>query len=151
MQKDIIGIFTNDNCRFPADFEVSYRFLSPEEGGRLTGLPLQGLKCDWAYDNDDIEKTGIWMIYPEFKDADGNILPYGVQALPQGTASMYILSPQMRKEVHQKRIQLSTKGFFMEGKKKIAEATVVKIIGLYENPISGNKFNFKNWFERKTR
>jgi hypothetical protein len=39
----------------------------------------------------------------------------------------------------------------MEGRRKIAEATVVNIIGLYQNPISGNQFNFKNWFKRKTR
>jgi hypothetical protein len=104
MQKDIIGIFTNESYRFPPDFEVRYRFLSPEEGGRRTGLPLQGYKCDWAYGNDNIEKTGIWMIWPEFKDADGNIIPYGEHALAQGNASMYILSPRMRKDVHRKRI-----------------------------------------------
>ena len=119
---------------FPADFEVSYKVLTPEEGSKRNGLLFQGLRCDWAYGIDDIEKTGIWMINPEFEDADGNIIPYGEKASAQGTALMYILSPQMRKEVHWKRIQLGTKGFFMEGKRKIAEATVIKIIGLYENP-----------------
>lgn len=151
MQKDIIGIFINESCRVPPDFEVRYRFLSPEEGGRRIGLPLQGYKCDWSYIDDNIEKIGIWMIHPEFKDADSNIIPYGENALAQGTASMYILNPKMRREVHRKRIHLGTKGFFMEGRRKVAEATVVKIIGLYQNPIRSNHLYFKSWFKRKTR
>ena len=68
------------------------------------------------------------MINPEFEDVNGKILPLGEHVLVQGTASMYILSPQMRKEVHQNRIQLGAKGFFMEGQRKVAEATVVKNI-----------------------
>jgi hypothetical protein len=112
------------------DFEVKYRFLSFEEGGRKTGTPFQGYRCDWAYEGDDIKKTGIYMIHPEFTDNDEKVLALNTQIPVAGIARMYILNKELRKTIHKKRIKVGVKGFFMEGNKHVAEAEVTRIIGL---------------------
>ena len=59
---------------------VRYRFYTPEEGGRTMEPPYQGTyRSDWAYDGDDISRTGIHMIWPEFLGEDGLVLPDGAQ------------------------------------------------------------------------
>jgi hypothetical protein len=119
------------NWNFPPDFEVSYRFLTPEEGGRQSSLPMQGYSCNWSYSDDNVEKTGQqWEILPEFENENREILPKSTSVLAKGYAKMYILNPNMRLQIHKKRIALGTRGFFVEGRKKVAEATVTKIIGL---------------------
>lgn len=32
-----------------ADFRVKYKFRSPENGGRKTGAPHQGIRCDFSF------------------------------------------------------------------------------------------------------
>jgi hypothetical protein len=116
---------------FPPDFEVSYRFLTAEEGGRQNSLPLQGYRCPWAYEDDNVEGLALmWEILPEFEDAEGRIIPHLAPITATGTAKMYILDPKMRQEIHRERIHIGTKGFFMEGTKKVAEATVTNILNL---------------------
>ena len=46
---------------------------------------------------------------------------------------MWILIPKMREKVHKQRIKVDTKGYFMEGCRKVGEVEVVKIVGLYTN------------------
>ena len=65
------------------------------------------------------------MIWAEYEDEDGQPLPVGALVLLQGTARMYIASDELRQQIHRKRIRIGTKGFFMEGAKKIAEAEVI--------------------------
>ena len=115
----------------PPDIKVRYRFLSAEEGGGKLYVPFQGLKRDWAYVGDDINKTGIYMIWAEFEDGDGQPLPVGSLVPLQGTARMYIASDELRQQINRKRIRIGTKGFFMEGARKIAEAEVISIINLH--------------------
>jgi hypothetical protein len=117
------------------DFEVSYRFLSEAEGGRKTGPPFQNYRCDWAYDGDDISKTGIFAIWPEFLNLQGDVLPKEVQVSMQGRAMMWIVRPKMIEQVHGIRIKEGTKGYFMEGSRRVAEAIVTRIIGLHTNTI----------------
>ena len=117
------------------DFEVSYRVLSEAEGGRKSGPPFQGYRPDWAYDGDDIPKTGLFMIWPEFLDSEGKVLPNESQAPVAGKANMWIIVPKMIEQVHGARIKVGTKGFFMEGNRRVAEATVTRIIGLHTNKI----------------
>lgn len=118
----------------PADFEVEYRFLTSEEGGRLSGPPRQHYRSDWSYAGDDIQKEGIFMIHPEFLNDTGELAPKDEPVAWKGRATMWILIPEMRKEVHQKRIKEGVRGFFMEGNKVVAEALVTRIIGLHTNP-----------------
>ena len=112
------------------DFEVGYRFLSEAEGGRKTGPPYQHYRCDWSYDGDDISKTGLYAIWPEFLDSDGQVFPDKIQISPTGKATMWIVSPKLTEQVHRFRIKEGTKGYFMEGARRVAEAVVTRVIGL---------------------
>ena len=115
--------------KYPADFEVSYRFFSKEEGGRETGTPSQGYRGDWLYENDDPKRDGIYMIHSEFLNDFGQPFEEHKHVPMQGIARMRIIFPEMR-NYHQKRIKEGAKGYFVEGSKKVAEATVTKILGL---------------------
>lgn len=117
----------------PQDFDIKYHFYSEQEGGRKS-IPFQGYRCDFAYEGDDISKTGIFMIHPEFEDEYGNIiLDENIPVNKSGTARMWILIPEMREKVHKERIKIGTKGYFMEGSKKVGEVEVTRIVGLLTN------------------
>lgn len=62
-------------------FEVSYRFLTADEGGRKTP-PHQHTRWDFLYDGDDPSIDSIWMIWPEFITSDRQVLPEGEYRLP---------------------------------------------------------------------
>ena len=119
------------------DFEVHYRFFTHEEGGRLTGPPFQHIRCDWSYEGDDISKTGISMVWPEFLAKDGSIFSEGVQVPASGAATMWILTHYARVQNHQIRIKVGVRGYFMEGAKRTAEAVVTRVIGLHSNTAEG--------------
>ena len=115
------------------DFDVRYRFFTNEEGGRETGPPYQGYRCDWSYEGDDIQKTGIYMIWPEFEDKEGKVIPEKTQVLSSGVARMWIVIPEMVEKVHKEKIKIGIKGYFMEGGKKVAEAEVIRLVRLSDN------------------
>ena len=73
-------------------FEVSYRFLTAEEGGRKS-LPHQHTRWDFRYEGDDPIADGIWMIWPEFLSAEGNVLPKG-EVPTTGRALMRLLTSE---------------------------------------------------------
>jgi hypothetical protein len=112
------------------DFEVRYRFLTPAEGGRRSP-PRQHLRWDFLYEGDDPQRDGIFMIWPEFIDDEGNPRPEG-EVPSEGLAHMFILNPEMRPE-HQRRISIGTRGFMVEGTKKVAECEVTRVLGLGEH------------------
>ena len=124
-----------NNSKQIHDFEVKYRFFSASEGGRKTGTPFQGYRSDWAYEGDDIKETGIYMIHPEFLDENGNVLDKDVQVSVEGIARMGILIEEMKDIIHRKRIEVGVKGYFMEGGRRVAEAEVIKIVGLRKDKI----------------
>jgi len=115
------------------DFDVRYRFLTPTEGGRSSGPPHQGYRSDWAYDGDYIEQTGTYMIWPEFEDETGKVIPQGQPVPATGHARMWIVVDYMKESVHRRRIAVGVKGYFMEGSKRVAEAEVINIAGLAAN------------------
>ncbi|MEK0315946.1 hypothetical protein [Cohnella sp. 56] len=99
----------------PPDFSVHYRLFSQAEGGRKKTV-FQGLRCDFSYEGDDIKETGLFMIHPEFQDEFGGIILDRTAPVPkQGTATMWILIPEMRSLVHVNRIKIGVAGYFMEG------------------------------------
>ncbi|GGG69673.1 hypothetical protein [Paenibacillus radicis (ex Gao et al. 2016)] len=117
----------------PPDFRIRYRIHSEEEGGRKNPV-FQGLRCDFAYDLDDISETSIFAIHPEFEDGYGNIiLDRNLPVPKQGTANMWILIPEMRREVHIHRINVGVVGYFMEGPRRVGQVEVIEIIGLNTN------------------
>lgn len=116
-------------CKHPCDFIVKYSFLSAEQGGRKAGPPSQGYRSDFMY-AEDIVEDGIWMIWPEFLDASGNvILDKSIQVNETGIAKMWIMNEQM-KDIHKSRVVIGQKGYFMEGQRKTAECEVIEIVGM---------------------
>ena len=113
------------------DFIVRYRLYAPSEGGRK--VTYQHLRCDFMYDGDDPHTDGIYMIHPEFIDKNGDPLDEELPVPLDGHASMWILVPEMRKRVHRSRLKVGTRGYFMEGSKKVGEVVVEKIVGLHDN------------------
>jgi hypothetical protein len=112
------------------DFEVEYRFFTPEEGGRSI-MPAQGIyKSDWSYGGDDIRETGIYMIWPIFMSEKGEFVEYGLRVSRTGRAQMHIVDEELRGTLHAQRIKPGTAGYFMEGPQRVAEATVTKVIEL---------------------
>ena len=116
-----------------ADFRVKYRFYSPEEGGRKT-IPYQGYRSDFWYPHEGGNERSVFMIWPEFEDEDGSvILETDTPIKQKGTARMIIVANKMR-EYHKIRIRKGTKGYFIEGSRKVAECEVIEVIGLLHNP-----------------
>lgn len=120
-----------DFSKLQNDFEVRYRFLSEAEGGRKSQSIHQGYRCDWVYaEFEEIEPNQAWIIWPLFVYESGEFVPEGDQVANQGAAHMMVVDKELRQTVHRERIRLGTKGFFVEGGKKVAEATVVRIVDL---------------------
>ena len=115
-----------------ADFVVKYRLFSPSEGGRQ--VTFQHLRCDFMYEGDDPQRDGLFMIHPEFLDPLGQPVGEGEAVSLDGTASMWILMPEMRVKVHQARIAVGVRGHFMEGARKIGDVQVTDVVALHANP-----------------
>ena len=113
------------------DFEVNYKFFAPEEGGRKSGPPAQLYRSDWSYERDDIGQTGIYMIWPIFLDADGQICEPDAFVRAAGKAQMYIVNDGQR-PVHAKRLKPGIRGYFMEGPHRVAEAIVTRLLAIAE-------------------
>lgn len=110
------------------DFRVRYRLLSEGEGGRQT-LPFLHIRSDFLYEGDDPLVVGIWCIWPEFVSANGAVFPDDQRVPAEGLADMYIVNDAMRAQ-HASRIQLGTRGYFVEGPKKTATCEVVAVLSL---------------------
>ena len=112
------------------DFLVSYRFIPHSEGGRLQ-VPYQGYRSDLHYEGEVIEKDGIYMVHPEFLRPDGSVMLEDETLVPEsGFAYMWILLFDRMWDYHRRRAVPGRKCWFMEGSRKVAEATVVEQIGL---------------------
>ena len=108
-------------------FEVSYRFLRADEGGRKAS-PHQHTRWDFLYEGDDPSTDGIWMIWPEFLSAEGTVLSEG-EVPRTGRAMMYIVNLD-NESYHRERVSIGTKGSFVEGAKPVASCEVIAIHGL---------------------
>ena len=114
------------------DFRVKYRIYNSEEGGRKE-TPFQGIRWDFWYESENHTMKGIFIIWPEFEDENGETLFEVDKNVPfTGTARMWIIMPQLRK-YHQERIKVGAKGFFFEGN-KIGECEIIEINNLMTNP-----------------
>ncbi|RYD68284.1 MAG: DUF5077 domain-containing protein [Verrucomicrobiaceae bacterium] len=112
-----------------ADFRVTYRLFTAEEGGRKTPA-YQGIRWDICYAEDTSAKTR--MVYPEFIDPDGFPVPNGPFA-PIGRADMFVLSPDML-SFHRQLIHSGTRGYFMEGSTRVGVWEVAQVLGLRQEP-----------------
>lgn len=115
-----------------ADFRVKYKFRKPEDGGRKTGGPYQGIRCDFSYVGETENK--MYMIWPEFEDNEGNVLLYNDKSVPnKGTARMWIINKEMR-PLHYDKIKIGVKGNFREGAIFLADCEVIEVLDLKINP-----------------
>lgn len=114
----------------PPDFVVDYHFLTKEEGGRRSGPPTQGYRSDFWYKHENQKPNQIFMIWPEFLDAQGNLVRTTDKAVARtGKAQMWVVNDEM-KEFHQGKIKVGLEGFFMEGGRRVAKCKVTEIVGL---------------------
>jgi hypothetical protein len=122
---------------YPADFRVSYRFYTAEEGGR-SEMPFQGYRSDFWYEHPDIAKPEadsptLFMIWPEFEDADGRVISDNTKPVDRsGTAKMWVAVSKSR-AYHIGKIEVGVRGYFMEGPNRVAECTVIEILRLATN------------------
>lgn len=117
-----------------ADFRVKYKFRSPENGGRKTGEPYQGIRSDFSFVEETENK--MYMIWPEFEDSEGNVLLYNDKSVPnQGTARMWIINNEMR-PLHYDKIKIGVKGNFREGAMFSADCEVIEVLHLKNNPLT---------------
>jgi hypothetical protein len=113
-------------------FEVRYRFLTREQGGRLSA-PHQHTRWDFLYEGED-PRDSIWMIWPEFiSSQDGEVLPAG-EVPVEGNAFMFIVNME-NAAYHRERIVVGTKGYFVEGPRRVAECEVVALHGLNDESV----------------
>lgn len=116
-----------------ADFRVSYSFRSPEEGGRQTGEPYQGIRSVFSIEGE--EENVLYRIHPEFEDEDGELILFNDRSVPKsGTARMWISFPQSR-PIHYNKIFLGLKCYFREGPHFTADCEVIEMLDLAINPI----------------
>ncbi len=108
-------------------FEVQYRFLREDEGGRKSP-PRQHVRWDFMYEGDDPLKDGISMVWPEFVSEEGSVLPEG-EVPVSGKARMFIVNPD-RSAFHRARVKPGVHGFLMEGSRKVARCEVTAVLGL---------------------
>jgi hypothetical protein len=47
---------------------------------------------------------------------------------------MWIVSPEMRADIHRDRLGVGTEFYFMEGGRKVGEGEVTEVVGLLTNP-----------------
>ncbi|MFN8416367.1 MAG: hypothetical protein U0U66_08555 [Cytophagaceae bacterium] len=121
-----------NQLKHKADFRVRYKFRSSQNGGRKSGEPYQGIRCDFSFDNEP--ENIMYMIWPEFEDTNGNILLHNEKAVPNaGTARMWVINNEMRPYLYDK-IKIGEKGYFREGPIFSADCEIIEILDLKINP-----------------
>lgn len=106
------------------DFRVTYRIFTAEEGGRKTSAH-QGIRWDIRYEGAGPHN---WLVYPEFIDPDGFLIPNGPFA-PVGRANMFALNANWL-DFHRPLIQPGVRGYFMEGGHRVGVWEVAEVLGL---------------------
>lgn len=119
------------------DFEVKYIVLDKSQGGR-DSLPVQGIKWDFAYENNNHNSTELFMIWPQFLDENEEVKsPSDGPISREGKARMWIVNSNMKK-YHRDKIHIGMRANGMEGSTVVANYEVVKIVGLMANHIDYN-------------
>jgi len=122
-----------DKSKRLPDFEVSYRFYEGTDG--KDRRICQSFRPNWSYDEDGLEPSMLFPIWPEFLDSHGKLWPDKIPVSLSGNAAMWITFREVNVPVHRARIKVGTKGYFMEGNRRVAKAIVTRIIGLHTNEI----------------
>jgi hypothetical protein len=112
-----------------AAFRVKYELYSYENGGRYP-ITYQGTRFNFWYEHSEHKKGMLFMIWPEFENVKGEVISENdIPINNSGTARMWIFSDEFI-EYHREKIQIGTKGFFVEGDRTIGECVVIELINL---------------------
>jgi hypothetical protein len=118
-----------EHIRRRKDFRVKYKWIESERA-EIRQSPFQFMRCDFAYEGDDVTQSGVYMILPEFENAEGKS-PGKDELIPaEGVASMWIMNEELRKTIHRERIQPGVQGYFMVGRICIAKVEVIELVEL---------------------
>ena len=113
------------------DFEAKLYILSRVEGGRINPI-RQGYRADFRYLDGPVGTA--WMIHPRcLIDEMGNLLPEDALVTGNTFARMYIVVPEYRVSEHRKRLSVGTRFQVVEGSHVVAEGTVTKLVGLFDD------------------
>ena len=106
------------------DFEIEYLWVSELKG------PIQHMRSDFKY-SEEFNDEGIWMIWPEFIDQNGNVIR-NLNVLPKsGKATMWIISREKEYlKIHRERLKIGLIGELVTGARTLATVKVTKILGL---------------------
>lgn len=119
-----------------ADFLVRYR-LRDDQGARSHQRVFQHIRSDWEYAEDDRCGVSRWIVWPEFLDAAGAVLPDEAIVEHEGLATMWILRDQTR-PYHRTGIRPGVRGVLLVGPHRIADAEVVEVRALRDSPPTGS-------------
>jgi hypothetical protein len=72
------------------------------------------------------------LVHPEFQNVDGSPWPDDTLVPIEGVATMWIVSHDMRVQVHRRKARAGVKGFLMLGGIRIAEVDIIEIVGLHD-------------------
>ena len=118
------------DSRPPDDFEGVVRILTEREGGRRTA-PFNGIRWDLRYFHQG--EDSCWMVWPEFLDEEGGVLPDDVPITGFVRARFYIISDAMR-PYHREQARPGVGFFCVEGAKVCAAGLITRLTGLADVP-----------------
>ena len=112
------------------DFEAVVRIFTHEQGGHVNA-PFNGIRWDFCYAEDD-PSDGIYMIHPDFLDANGCSRPTDAP-LPLDTSlvARFRICVDAMRPTHQARIAVGTCFYCHEGGHRVASGTVTRLVGLH--------------------
>jgi len=113
------------------DFEALVTIFSEADGGRRTA-PFNGIRWDFCYAEDNAS-DGIWCIWPDFY-ARQDQLELTKQPLPIGVPLLgrfLILNDELRRNIHQSRIEAGVEFYCHEGGRRVAKGVVTRVTGLH--------------------
>lgn len=110
------------------DFEADVRILSAAEGGRKSP-PYNGIRWDLRYFHET--EAGAWMVWPEFLDESGAMLPADRPVTGFVKARFYVIAAE-RREFHRGQARPGVGFFCVEGAKVCAAGVVTRVTGLAE-------------------
>lgn len=110
----------------PDDFEGVVRILTEREGGRRTP-PFNGIRWDLRYFHEDDSHAS--MVWPEFIDEAGDMLPTDKPIIGFVRARFYVIADEMR-PFHRQQARPSIGFFCVEGSKVCAAGVITRVTGL---------------------
>jgi hypothetical protein len=110
----------------PDDFEGDVRILTAREGGRANP-PYNGIRWDLRYFSQAEDSN--WMVWPEFIDDSGDMLPTDRPVTGFVKARFYVISDAMR-PYHRAQVRPGVGFFCVEVAKVCAAGVVTRVTGL---------------------